>query len=140
MTIFNNFSFDVHSALGIGVLPEDLKYVTGMNKLLCAVSLAGTGIFKAIAPLRKKADSIYVKAKQLKEDITANDSLQLFHQAHLQAGDNNLNIVHLLRCPASSGKLILDEGQKFLISPDAGLKYPIIDNIPVMIKSEAVAL
>ncbi len=40
--IFDNFSFSTHSFLGIGVLKEDLKYVSLKNKIMCSASLAGT--------------------------------------------------------------------------------------------------
>ena len=37
ISIFNNFSFKNHSFLGIGVLKEDLKYVSNKNKIIVLV-------------------------------------------------------------------------------------------------------
>jgi len=38
-SIFGNYSFSTHSFLGIGILKEDLKYVSLKNKIICASSL-----------------------------------------------------------------------------------------------------
>ena len=43
---------------------------------------------------------------------------------------------HLI-CPVSYGKLRYDEQNQELISEKAGLAYPIRDNIPIMVASEA---
>lgn len=46
-------------------------------------------------------------------------------------------LLALLVCPLTKGKLEYDEVNNELISLDAGLAYPIIDGIPVMLIDEA---
>lgn len=46
-------------------------------------------------------------------------------------------ILELLVCPVTKGKLILDVKEKELISKKAKLAYPIKDGIPVLLKEEA---
>lgn len=62
LKIFNDFNYTVHSFLGLGVLKEDLKYVSIKNKILCAISLAFTNLSKVIKPMGKVADSIYIES------------------------------------------------------------------------------
>jgi hypothetical protein len=42
-----------------------------------------------------------------------------------------------LSCPVTGDKLIYDKANKLLISENAKLAYPIIDGIPMLLKSEA---
>ncbi len=51
-----------------------------------------------------------------------------------------MNIVSLLRCPVSGGELTLDETRAKLISPSAKVYYAINNNIPILVKTEAVPL
>lgn len=46
-------------------------------------------------------------------------------------------LLDILVCPVTKGSLTLDKKHKELISKAAGLAYPIIDDIPVMLESEA---
>lgn len=140
--VFGNFHYDVHSFLGIGVLPEDLKYVTFRNKILCAASLAGVQLCKVIPFLNAKADSIYVKAIKEQEGPEA-DSKKLFtdfEALHSNQEFNNLNILPLLQCPISGGSLYLSQSGDALISEKAKVKFPVIDKIPILISSEAIPL
>ncbi|MCA8836909.1 MAG: Trm112 family protein [Gammaproteobacteria bacterium] len=47
-------------------------------------------------------------------------------------------LIAILRCPVSGGKLVLDEKNARLISPEAKLAYPVRDGIAVLLKDEAV--
>lgn len=144
LSIFGNFQYDVHSALGIGILLEDLKYVSLKNKLKCGVSLATTGVLKSFDFLKGMADSIYIKAEKFKEQqkIDAGDNLNAinsFLMNHTSNPRNNLNIIPLLRCPISGNDLIQSDDGKWLIALKGSVKYPVINNIPVLITSEAVS-
>lgn len=135
--IFGNFSFSNHSFLGIGVLKEDLKYVSIKNKILCGISLAGSLMTKIITPLKNYADSIYAEA--CKENIgIKNNNLQDFYKAHLHDPTDNLNIVHLLQCPISGKSLTLTSDRNYIITNDGSIKYPVIDGIPILIRSEII--
>ena len=46
-------------------------------------------------------------------------------------------LLDILICPVSKGKLILDEEKSELISKKARLAYPIRNGIPIMLKEEA---
>ena len=46
-------------------------------------------------------------------------------------------LLDILVCPVSKGKLILNEEKSELISKKARLAYPIRNGIPIMLKEEA---
>ncbi len=137
-SVFGNFDYDVHSFLGIGVLPEDLKYVTIKNKIKCGISLLGTSLAKRFTPLKNVSDSLYLKAFKTKSDLSDEiEATKLFLKAHAEDPANNLNLIYLLRCPVSGGELSLSEDGKSLLSLKVGLSYPIVNHIPVLIATEA---
>ncbi len=136
-SIFSNFSFKNHSFLGIGVLPGDLNYVKGFkNKFGTALSLFLSGLCGLIPPLKYFSDSIYIKCTKEGVPNPAN-VVKIFLDQHKLDPANNLNIVSLLRCPISGGELTLDATKQKLVSRSAGVFYPVINNIPVMIIAEA---
>lgn len=136
--IFGNFSYNVHSFLGIGVLKEDLYYVSWKNKLLCAISLAMTQISKWIPGLKSRADSIYIEARKNSFDDGQNGLIQ-FMEAHNNDPQNNLNIIHLLKCPLTNESLkFVNNERDYLFNSSETFKYPVINSVPVIIKSEAI--
>ena len=50
----------------------------------------------------------------------------------------NKNLLNILVCPVSKGKLIYDEENNELICEESKLAYPIIDGIPAMLKKKLV--
>ena len=46
-------------------------------------------------------------------------------------------LLDILVCPVTKGALIYDKAKQELISVQAGLAYPIRDDIPVMLEEEA---
>ncbi|HZR02289.1 MAG TPA: Trm112 family protein [Burkholderiales bacterium] len=46
-------------------------------------------------------------------------------------------LLDILVCPVTKGALIYDKTKQELISVQAGLAYPIKDDIPVMLEDEA---
>ena len=46
-------------------------------------------------------------------------------------------LLNILVCPVSKGELSYDEAKQELICHASGLAYPIRDDIPVMLESEA---
>ncbi len=46
-------------------------------------------------------------------------------------------LLSLLVCPVTKGSLIYDKENQEMISTSSGLAYPIRDDIPVMLESEA---
>ena len=49
-------------------------------------------------------------------------------------------LLNLLVCPKTKQPLIYFEEENFLLAPEARLKYPIRDDIPVMLEEEAEVL
>lgn len=49
-------------------------------------------------------------------------------------------LLEILVCPVTKGPLIYDKTKQELISTSAKLAYPVRDEIPVMLESEARAL
>ena len=136
--IFGNFSYTNHSFLGIGVLKEDLKYVSLKNKLLCGISLTGSLLTKIITPLKYYADSIYIESHKDSGAVAENEIAEFF-AAHQQNPGDNLNIVHLLKCPVSGQALQVSPGKNKVITTDGSIQYPVIDNIPILIRSEIIS-
>lgn len=50
------------------------------------------------------------------------------------------DLLSIIVCPVSGGKLIYDKERSVLISQQTGLAYPVIDGIPMLLASEAVKL
>lgn len=136
-----SFSFTNHSFLGIGVLKEDLKYVSLKNKLISLTSLIGSSLTKVIPTLKNYSDSIYISAKKKSNaDATENNAIRQFLNDHQVDPNNNLNIISLLRCPMHGSPIKLSADKTKAISLGNNIYYPIIDNIPIMIVSEAKEL
>jgi len=49
-------------------------------------------------------------------------------------------LLEILVCPLTKGPLTYDRASNELISPQAGLAYPIRDGIPIMLADEARVL
>lgn len=134
----SDFSCHNHSFLGIGVLKEDLKYVSFKNKLLCTASLLLSALTKVVPGMKYYSDSLYINARKKDGDSSPQESIDKFIRLHKLDPANNLNIIPLLRCPVSGSRLTLSENNKKLLSPEAGIYYPVEDGIPILIRSEAM--
>ena len=135
--IFNNFKYKNHSFLGIGILNEDLKYVSLKNKIIVALSLLGSMLTKLVPQLTEFSDSIYIQSKKNTETISNfNNNINLFLNAHNSNPKDNLNVRYLLQCPVTGGVLVLNEDRTKLVSTKGGFSFPIIDGIPIMIDTE----
>ena len=137
--IFGNFRFTNHSFLGIGVLKEDLKYVSFKNKILCGISLTGSVMAKIVPGLKNYSDSIYCMATKTAAGRN-NSALEAFHAAHASDPSDNLNIVHLLQCPISGQGLILSPQRDELVTESRSIRYPVKENIPILIRSEKIII
>ena len=49
-------------------------------------------------------------------------------------------LVKLLVCPVSQGKLIYDQANKKLVCIESGLAYPVKDGVPLLLKEESMVL
>lgn len=48
------------------------------------------------------------------------------------------NLLAILACPADKGPLFYVEDESFLYNPRLRLKYPVVDDIAVMLADEAI--
>jgi len=135
-----NFDYENHSVLGIGVLKEDLKYVSLKNKIPTLISLSLSQLARIIKPIRQLSDSIYITASKKGKVTNNTNALKHFMKLHGQSPDSNLNIIPLLKCPKYGGDLELNVTKDRLISVEAGIYYMIEDDIPILISSEARSL
>ena len=136
---FDNYKYYNHSVLGIGILPGDAKYAKGLkNKAIIGASRALSNLAELIPPMKSIADSIYIKSVKhgVADNISA-DAKKTFQASHVLNPADNLNIVHLLRCPVSGEAVQLSDDRTEVISRFARLAYPVKNNIPIMIASEA---
>jgi uncharacterized protein YbaR (Trm112 family) len=56
------------------------------------------------------------------------------------AGEIDRKLLEILVCPLTKGPLTYDRARQELLSPQAGLAYPIRDGIPIMLVDEARSL
>lgn len=141
--IFGEFSFTNHSFLGIGILPNDLQYVRKLkSRVLIGLSLSLSWLADRLPLLKYISDSVYIRVgkKGTTDTSTSSMAIDRFLEGHSARNYDNLNIVPMLQCPISRGDLVLSEDRCFLISAKAGMKYPVVNGIPILIRSEAVAL
>jgi ubiquinone/menaquinone biosynthesis C-methylase UbiE/uncharacterized protein YbaR (Trm112 family) len=131
------FSYENHSFLGIGVLKEDLKYVSFKNKILCALSLALSETTQIFPKLKDYSDSLYIRAAKKPILQAKNNARSLFYAKHTANPTDNLNCIPLLKCPKYGGDLVLSDNRKRVLALEAGIYYPIENEIPILIKSEA---
>jgi len=56
------------------------------------------------------------------------------------ASDIDPRLLEILVCPLTKGPLTYDRARQELLSPQAGLAYPVRDGIPIMLVDEARTL
>jgi len=135
--IFRNFECRSHSFIGLGILPSDLKYVTWNKKILVILSVMLSYIANLIQPLIALSDSIYVTSYKYGGAEQRHKGVHEFLKAHKHCPNDNLNIRYLLHCPVTKHEMILSKDRTELISEQAGLAFPIIHDIPIIVRSEA---
>ena len=55
----------------------------------------------------------------------------------MHTGTFDLQLLEILVCPVTKARLTYDEAAQELVSPSAGLAYPVRDGIPIMLPEEA---
>ncbi len=139
-TYLSGFSYCTHSFLGLGVLKEDLKYVTLKNKIMCLASLLLSKTTKVFPKLTEYADSLYIYANKKNTTEQASPVVNFYKKLSEHKTFDNLNIISLLKCPKYGRELTISGDRKRIISLEGGVYYPVINNIPVLIASEAGSL
>jgi SAM-dependent methyltransferase len=131
---FGNFQYWAHCYFGLGLLPVDLKWVPLRFRPIVLASLGLTALSKVVPPLRQVADSIYcrsVKQGSIRSGLS--------HSAPFDDSvpDPNLAILPMLRCPQTLNRLELDLEGKRLLNRQAGIAYPIVEGIPILLPERA---
>lgn len=57
-------------------------------------------------------------------------------QQRPQSAEPDPRLLDLLVCPMTKKPLVYEKGQQELVSPEAGVAYPIRDGIPVMLEDQ----
>jgi len=50
------------------------------------------------------------------------------------------SLLSLISCPITGDSLTYDKERKLLINKRANLAYPVVDGVPLLLKSEAIKL
>ncbi|MFM7856657.1 MAG: Trm112 family protein, partial [Flammeovirgaceae bacterium] len=136
----NNFEIRNHSFLGISILPEDLKYLPFPQNVKWLLSLLASNVTKSFPMLTPFADSIFIKANKRSSSKEEVYSRSEFIKLHHSSDFDNLNVIRLAKCPISGEGLQLSVDRTKVISKAAGVYYPVFNDIPILIKSEALSL
>jgi ubiquinone/menaquinone biosynthesis C-methylase UbiE/uncharacterized protein YbaR (Trm112 family) len=136
----DNFEIYNHCFIGISMLKEDLKYLSFPQNAMWLLSLLATNVTKPFPLFAPLADSIFIKntkKSSLPEETLLRTEFIKLHQS----GDfDNLNIIRLAKCPISGERLELSNDRTKVISNGAGVYFPVVNDIPILIRSEAVSL
>jgi ubiquinone/menaquinone biosynthesis C-methylase UbiE/uncharacterized protein YbaR (Trm112 family) len=136
--IFKKCELSIHSMLGIGILPEDIKYLTGKDKWMVIASVLFTKLFSWIPGSINFSDSLYITVKSAMNNPVS-EKVNMFLAAH-QNNYDNLNIIHLIQCPLSGGELFISDDRRYIISKKAQKRFPIENNIPILIPNRSLPL
>jgi uncharacterized protein YbaR (Trm112 family)/SAM-dependent methyltransferase len=131
---FGNYRLVVDCFFGIGVRAEDTDLLPWPYKCVVILSEALKLVSVIVPPVRWVSDSVFVRAQK-----SAADHTDVVAAPRLSSGDN-LAILPLLQCPLTQTLLEHDKKGNRLISRAAGKAYPIIDEIPILIPSQAIDL
>jgi SAM-dependent methyltransferase len=134
---FGNFQYWAHCYFGLGLLPVDLKWVPLRFRPIVLASLALTALSKAVPPLRRVADSVFCRAVKAGDAGRGTLASEGFADS---VPDPNLAILPLLRCPKTLNRLELDAGGERLLNHEAGIAYPVVEGIPILLPERATPL
>jgi len=124
----------IRSCFGTLALKK-IKENTGTSRNFGSIASKTLASLSGYIPvINRFADSIFINAR--KEKGSPNFRIHHFLKHHWLR--ENLNIVYLLQCPMSGGLVYLSKDANFIISDHARVKYPVINGIPIMLRSAAI--
>lgn len=140
--VFGNFSYSPDCYFGLGLQWSDIDILPWRYKPIVACSEALKIACRVLPFLRKLADSIYVLARKNVGSVTCSstETLVQLRRAREKSRKSNLAVLDLLVCPATGSDLRFDAERQELISIEAGLAYPVIDGIPILLLDRARSL
>jgi uncharacterized protein YbaR (Trm112 family) len=107
---------------------------TSKRKIAQMTSQAMSVLSNYVPAISRFSDSVFINAR--KEKGSPNFRIHHFLKHHWLR--QNLNVVYLLQCPLSGGPVYLSKDANFVISDRGKVKYPIINEVPIMLKAAAV--
>ena len=111
------------------------KEIIGTSRSLSSIASRTLAALSGYIPvINRFADSVFINA--CKEKGSPNFRIHHFLKHHWLR--ENLNIVYLLQCPISGGLVYLSKDANFIISDHGMVKYPVINGIPIMLRSAAI--
>lgn len=125
--LFGSFAFHPDCYFGIGVQALDIDILPIRYRPIVYASEWLKKLSVHLHVLQKLADSVFVVSKK-KASVSAAGQHQLPERYQ-----GNLGVIPLLSCPVSGCELEFDEKRGELISMKAGLAYPILSEVPVLI-------
>ncbi|HET6267508.1 MAG TPA: methyltransferase domain-containing protein [Acidobacteriota bacterium] len=128
-SIFGAFDYQPDCYLGIGVQGSDLDVLPWKYKPVVIGSELLKFISKLIPPVGRIADSVFVSTQ--KSAKCEPERIQIKNQS---------DFLSLLRCPLTGSELSFDSSRKELVSQDAGIAFPVVDGIPVLIPNQGRTL
>ena len=115
---------------GIGLQRSDLDILPLKYKTVVILSEVLKLLSAVVRPLQRWADSVYVVARKTATKQTMWSTGQVRCSP---ARGSNLDVIQYLQCPLTGGELELSAECRELVSRMAGLAYPVVNEIPVLI-------
>ena len=131
---FGSFDYQAHCYFGIGTQSVDLCFVPWRFKPIILASLTLTQFSRALPPLKRMADSIYVSVRK-QSGMSPVGSIRRTTAAGETFGLGDFYA--LLRCPISGEPLVVDAARQELIAVQAGRVYAVHEGVPVLLAGEA---
>ena len=133
---FLNASSRVHSCFGVTAFKENFKKATVSRKPKVGSVLAIEYLSRFVPLLKNFSDSLFITAQK----IAGPQNIRITHFLRHHWLKQNLNVVYLLQCPISGGPVYLSKDAHFVISDKANVKYPVINEIPIMLEKAAIPI
>jgi len=133
---FPNASSRVHSCFGVTAYKENFKRVSAARKPLVGSVLLIEFLSRFAPAVKSISDSLFITAQK----IAGPQNIRIAHFLRHHWLKQNLNVVYLLQCPISGGPVYLSKDAHFVISDKANVKYPVINEIPIMLEKAAIPI
>ena len=120
---------------GIGIRRDDLDILPWKYKPIVVASEVMKSAASVLPPVRWLSDSVFVSGRKVRINSA---QLNAAPRATTQFGpEHNLWILPWLACPVSGEALEFDAATHSLLSRGAGLRYPIEEDVPILLEERA---
>ena len=137
---FNKYFKNVHTTIqkcfGVTATKQINGSTSKIRKPTALAAVAMAKVSRILPALNRFSESMYINGVK----NTGSPNFRIHHFLRHHWLNQNLNIVYLLQCPISGGPVYLSKDSDFVISDLANVKYPVVHDIPVMLREAAVDL